>query len=203
MSAPQKPDIQRLLEFQKLLNSFASIERRIDVDHMGKLVPESDTEHSYNLAMTAWFLSEYFPQLNQNKLIQYAMVHDLVEIHAGDTYAYGTVDELASKEAREGTAARRLSEDWLDFPAMAISMQTYEKRLDEESKFIYALDKIMPIMANYLTDGYSWKVQGVSFAQERALKAPKTAVSPEIHAYYLQLDELLSQNPDLFHPTKE
>lgn len=90
-----KPDIRRLLEFQKLLVQFQHISR---VTHIpGSWEAENDTEHSYNLAMTAWFLAPHFPQLDCDKLIRYALVHDLVEVHAGDTYIYADEATLASK----------------------------------------------------------------------------------------------------------
>jgi putative hydrolase of HD superfamily len=76
--------------------------------HNGKYIQENDTEHSYNLAMTAWYLAAYFPELDKNKLIRYALVHDLVEIHAGDTFAFGDAKHIASKSEREAAALNQL-----------------------------------------------------------------------------------------------
>ena len=83
-----KADITRLLELQRLLAAFSQVERMNHRKHADAFVPENDTEHSYNLAMTAWYLAKWFPELNRDLLIRYALVHDLVEVHAGDTYIW-------------------------------------------------------------------------------------------------------------------
>src|SRR5487761_1693983 len=110
----KKPDIHRLIEFQSLLHQFQAIER---VTHVpGKFEPENDTEHSYNLALSAWFLAQYFPHLDRDKIIRYALVHDLVEIHAGDTYIYADQATIDTKKEREHAALLQLEKDWPDFP---------------------------------------------------------------------------------------
>jgi 5'-deoxynucleotidase YfbR-like HD superfamily hydrolase len=70
-----KPDIHRLIELQKLLLQFQSIERVVHVPDNFEY--ENDTEHSYNLTITAWFLAQYFPHLDRDKVIRFALVHDL------------------------------------------------------------------------------------------------------------------------------
>jgi 5'-deoxynucleotidase YfbR-like HD superfamily hydrolase len=74
-----KANIHRLLELQQLLLVFSQVERRNHRKHNDQYIRENDTEHSYNLAMTAWYLAQWFPDLNKDLIIQYALVHDLVE----------------------------------------------------------------------------------------------------------------------------
>ena len=190
-------DIHRLLEFQKLLDQFSQVERRNQRKHNGQYIAENDTEHSYNLAMTAWYLAQWFPDINKDLVIRYALVHDLVEVHAGDTFTYGPEDKLASKEQREQEALLKLEQDWGDFKDMTEAIHAYEERSDAESRFIYALDKVMPIMMIYIHDGYSWNIDEVTVKMLHDAKAAKIKLSPEITPYFDQLHDLLLSRPDL------
>lgn len=145
-----KPDIHRVIEFQKLLLQFAHVERVTHRKHKDSVIQENDTEHSYNLAMTAWFMAEYFPELDRDLIIRLALVHDMVEIHAGDTYIYADTEVLATKRDREAQALQQLKADWSDFPEMTQHIEDYEHRTSAESRFVYALDKIMPMMLIYI-----------------------------------------------------
>lgn len=193
-----RPDIQRLLEFHKLLEQFSQIERIAHRRHHENFVQENDTEHSYNLAMMAWFLSPHFPHLDRDLLIRIALVHDLVEIHAGDTYVYADAAALATKHEREMAALNTLRNDWADFPELIQLIATYEKREPEESKFVYALDKIMPLLMIYNADGYSWKKAGITLKRLDSVKRDKVALSADIAPYYDKLYDLLSKNQRLF-----
>jgi 5'-deoxynucleotidase YfbR-like HD superfamily hydrolase len=192
-----KANIHRLLELQQLLLVFSQVERRNHRMHNDQYIRENDTEHSYNLAMTAWYLAQWFPALNKDLVIKYALVHDLVEVHAGDTFTYGTDAEIASKQQREDDAFAKLEQDWADFGDMTSTIHAYESRLDAESKFVYALDKIMPIMMIYLHDGYSWGVDKVTVKMLYDAKIAKVKLSPEVVPYFEQLHELLLSRPDL------
>jgi putative hydrolase of HD superfamily len=195
----QQPDIHRLLEFQKLLLQFSQVQRVVDRKQGDTYIPESDTEHSYNLALTAWYLSTYFPELDRDTVIRFSLIHDLVEIHAGDTYVYGEQAHLDSKAEREAAALQKLSIDWTDFPEMTEQIIAYETQERDEAKFVYALDKIMPILQIYLGNGHTWKREG-NITPERldAIKRHKVAVSSQIKPYYDQLYALLLDNRQLF-----
>jgi putative hydrolase of HD superfamily len=193
----KKPDLSRLFELQKLLLAFSQIERVVERKHKDAYTLENDTEHSYNLAMTAWFLAPYFPELDRDKLIRIALAHDIVELHAGDTYIYADKELIDSKPAREAAALKRLQEEWPDFTELTDTIHAYEERTSEEAKFIYALDKIMPIFVIYISDGYSWKQRGISVKQMHHVKKDKVAVSKDIKPYYDALQELLLKSPHL------
>lgn len=192
----KKPDIHRLLELQRLLLAFSQIDRVLQRKHGEAYVYENDTEHSYNLAMTAWFLAPHFPLLDRDLLIRYGLVHDLVEIHAGDTDIYAPAHIIATKKARETAAADQLQADWADFPNMHDLIERYEERADAEARFVYALDKIMPIMQIYINEGHTWQVEGITAAKLNAVKADKVALSPEVKPYYDELYALLLASPE-------
>lgn len=193
-----KPPLKRILEFQKLLISFSQIDRRLERKHLDSMRSENDTEHSYNLAMTAWYLCYYFPELNKEKILTYALTHDLVEVHAGDTYVYADRAELKTKASRELAAKKQLKKDWPDFPDMNDTIEEYETRSNPEACFVYALDKIMPVMMIYLHEGYTWKKEGITLPQLHAIKSEKVKSSDIIEKYYFELYKLLDSNPNLF-----
>lgn len=179
-----------------MLHEFQAIERIVDVP--GRDTSENDVEHSYHLAMASWYLADSFPELDKDKIIRYALVHDLVEVHAGDTFAYGTIDELASKESREAAALTQLQKDWKDFSDLGNTIEVYEKKEDQEALFVYALDKIMPIIVILAAEGKTWKDRGITLEQLRISKTPKVALSPQVLPYLNELLEILSKRPELF-----
>jgi putative hydrolase of HD superfamily len=159
---PSKPDIHRLIELQQLLLQFHTLER--NVRHPADFNRhETDTEHSYTLAMAGWFLAQFFPELDQQKVIQLALVHDLLEIHSGDTWAYAEATVQQGKAGREHIAINKLADEWPDFPEMHSAIEEYEARQSNEAKFTYALDKLMPIVLNYLNQGRAWQHEGITF----------------------------------------
>lgn len=195
-----KPGINRLLDLQRLLLAFSHVERRVHRKHHDSITLENDTEHSYNLAMTAWYLCRWFPDLDRDQIIRYAVAHDLVEVYAGDTYIYGDAKELASKQKREADALVRLEKEWNDFPDMTATIREYEKRENNEAKFVYALDKIMPIMIIFINNGHSWKDGDVTVQMLHEAKINKVSESPEILPYFHELHELLLEHPEIIRP---
>lgn len=193
-----RPDIRRLVELQRLLLQFHSIKRQ--VYHTTPDRQETDTEHSYTLAIAGWFLAQYFPGLDTNTVIRLALVHDLLELHAGDTFAYGDRAILSTKADREAAAVQKLAADWADFPDMVHDIRSYEARESAEAKFVYALDKVMPAILNYLNEGDIWRRYHITIDQFIAEKEAKVPVSPEVYAYYTELLAILRKHPEFFAP---
>src|SRR5262245_4469741 len=145
----KQPELTRLIELQQLLLKFRAIKRNIYVP-ANVNEQENDSEHSYDLTIAAWFLAQYFSELNRDKVIRLCLVHDLIEIYAGDTFAYGEKAHIASKQQREAAAAAKLTAEWRDFPDLKDTITEYELCESAEAKFVYALDKIMPAIMNIL-----------------------------------------------------
>lgn len=171
----------RILAFSEMLQTFQKVDRVVRVPGLPDRW-ENDTEHSYNLAMLAWYIVETDKlPLDANLVLKYAMIHDLVEVYAGDTYIYSTdAAHLASKHEREADAARQLTENFPEFQSMHGLIETYEKREDAESKFVYALDKLQPVIHIYLGEGVTWKEMGITLAMALENKIPKMKISPEV-----------------------
>ena len=192
--------LERIIDLQKLLLQFNYLERTLLLPRSAGKGDrnETDTEHSYSLAMIAWYVSQDLDHLDSNKCIRYALVHDLLELHAGDTFAYGDASVQNTKNAREAAAVAKLQQDWADFGDLHEAIQAYEQRSDAESRFVYALDKIMPMIINYLSDGINYQKHGVILDDVKRVKAAKVAVSPEVQALYDELITLFEAKPQLF-----
>jgi putative hydrolases of HD superfamily len=186
-------NIDKLLQFTKAIHDFRAIERRVLTRDSERL--ENDVEHSYTLAMLAWYiLEENDLKLDLKKVLQYALVHDLVEIYAGDTYIF-TKDtkKLESKEEREKEAQNRLKQEFPELKEVHEYIERYEKKEDEESVFVYALDKLEPIMAIYLDKGRTWKRENIDLATIIAYKEPKISLSPLVKEYFDAIVEKLEK----------
>lgn len=128
---------------------------------------ENDAEHSWHLAMMALLLSEYSKEeIDVLKVMSMVLIHDIVEIDAGDTYAYD-LEGNATKRTREERAAERL------FGLLPEDQNTYlrelweefERQETKESKFARTLDCMQPIMLNAASDGKAWKEHEVCLSQ--------------------------------------
>lgn len=200
----KSPDPNRVLKFQRFLIAMSEIERLIhfpDSKNVDRL--ENNSEHSYSLAMTAWYIADYYPKFNKNKLIRYALVHDLVEVYSGDELAIGRSKEAEkAKREREEQALVKLAQDWHDAPSIIEAIKQYEGRTDLESQFIYALDKLMPLFLNILGEGKTWKAY--DFKLEAVLKAKdsKIAISPEVNELWQYFRDYIQQKPDFFNTPK-
>ena len=180
----------------RLLNEFQKVERTILVGHAERL--ENDVEHCYQLALVAWYAVEaYRLPLNADKVIKYALLHDLVEVYAGDTYIFDKDPAVhQSKVQREHEALERIKQELPEFLQMTSIITEYERREDEESNFIYALDKVIAPLNIYLQGGRTWKKYQVTFDQLMENKSPKVKAHPEVERYFLQLKEILEKEQD-------
>ncbi|MEX0748863.1 MAG: HD domain-containing protein [Candidatus Saccharimonadales bacterium] len=194
-----KPDITRILEFQKFLLTFRGVKRTLYIP--GTDEAENDVDHSYFLALLAWFIAPQIDtELDTNKIIKYALIHDLVETYAGDTFAFDVAAQ-ADKKEREHQSLIKIKENFSDFPGMIEAIEAYEQRQDRESKFVYALDKMTPAFLSSLDGGRCWIENEITFEAAGAYDAPKVAISGDVMPYYEALQEYLSSHPEFYHPS--
>lgn len=130
---------------------------------------ENDAEHSFSLAIAAAVLAEYSNEpVDITKVMKMVLVHDAVEIYAGDTYCYD--DEGAkTKKERENAAAEKVfgmlpEEQGREYREL---WDEFERNDTPEARFSNAMDRIQPLLLNYSREGYSWKEHGVSSEQVR------------------------------------
>lgn len=125
---------------------------------------ENDAEHSFSLAIAAAVLAEYSNEpVDITKVMKMVLVHDAVEIYAGDTYCYDE-EGAKTKEAREKAAAEKVfgmlpDEQGTEYHAL---WEEFERNDTAEARFANAMDRIQPLLLNYSREGYSWKEHGVN-----------------------------------------
>lgn len=188
-----KSSLDNLISFAKLIGELQAVERVIRIRESDRW--ENDVEHSYSLAMLAWYILDTEKlSLDRDRVFRYALAHDLVEVYAGDTYIYSEDKELlASKPERERLAAERLLTEFPEVPEMHAAIRSYVAKDDAESRFVYALDKIEPVLKIYLDGGQTWKEKGITFEMLYEHKKDKIALSPEIQPYFDGLMALLKR----------
>ena len=185
-----------MIQFSRLILRFQDVIRVVDLPR-GE-ARENDVEHSYHLAMMAWYLNSSGELgLDVDKVIRYALVHDLPEAYAGDVNAFDA-EGRRGKEQREADAMARIEREFPFGKDITQAVYDYEARSDEESRYVYALDKLMPMLMIYLEGGQTWRADGLDLQQIHENKLDKVALSEPINDLYLQLKAILDDQPQLF-----
>lgn len=154
---------------------------------------ENDAEHAWHMAVMAYLLREY---ANENvdiaKVMIMSLIHDIVEIDAGDTYAYDA-EGLKTQKAREDAAKERifslLPED--QRREMTALFDEFEACRTPESRFAHAMDNLQPLILNSSNGGGDWKEHGVSAEQVYARQS-KTRLGSE--TLFEVSDEIIREN---------
>ena len=128
---------------------------------------ENDAEHAWHMAVMAYVLREYSNQkIDIARVMLMCLIHDIVEIDAGDTYAYDAEGKATQKE-REAAAKERifslLPPDQKE--ELAAVFEEFEANETAEAKFVRAMDNLQPLMLNDSNGGGDWKAHGVSAKQ--------------------------------------
>ena len=150
---------------------------------------ENDAEHSWHLALMAVLLKEYAnEEVDLAKVIPMVLLHDLVEIDAGDTYAYDQAG-LATQRVRETKAADRIfgmlpEDQGIKFRNLWEEFEAYETA---EAKFAHVLDNCQPLLLNDASGGKSWKEHIVHKSQIYKRNEHTAEGSREIWEYMQQL----------------
>ena len=161
MDARLKKQVEFILEIDKEKNIF----RQTQLSGHGR--NENDAEHAWHMAIMAYLLQEYANEpVDIAKVMLMCLIHDVVEIDAGDTYAYDT-EGLKTQKARENAAKERiyslLPED------QKISLQglfdEFEENKTPEAKFAHAMDNLQPLLLNNSNNGGDWREHQVTAGQ--------------------------------------
>lgn len=133
--------------------------------HPDGTTPESDTDHTVMLGLLASaFAARFAPQLDLGKVAQFALVHDLVEVYAGDvvtSHVSFTAADQHTKEEREAEALARIRREFdAEFPWLGATIHAYEQLDSPEARFVKTVDKAMPKITNILNKGATFVPQG-------------------------------------------
>ncbi len=175
--------IQFVMEIDKL----KSILRQTSL--MDNSRRENSAEHSWHLAVMALTLGDYAePNTDLTRVVKMVLVHDIVEIDAGDTFAYDAQGYI-DKEEREQQAATRifglLPHDQRD--ELLALWHEFEAVTTPESRFANALDRLEPLLGNYANGGGSWQKPGVTLTKIQKRMEPIADVSSELGDYVQQI----------------
>lgn len=157
--------LRRRLEFFLETDRMKYVIRRTPVGNVSR--KENDAEHSFSLALLAMVLEEYADDnVSIDRVIRMALVHDLIEIYAGDTYVYDQA-AMETKAAREDAAAEKLfgmlpREQGKEYEAL---WREFDAEETPDARFAACLDHFQPLLMNYYTDGVSWLEHNVCRSQ--------------------------------------
>lgn len=167
--------------------------------------PESDTDHTVMLALIATaFAERYVPRLDLGRVAHFALIHDLVEVYAGDTPTLKISDEdRAAKEAREREALARIDAEFrTTLPWIPRTIEEYESLQSPEARYVKTLDKLMPKMTHILNDskllrdhGFDYKsLQDHFGSQKTTMEATYGHDQPEVIELHVALSELITES---------
>lgn len=162
------------MDWERLEKQFAfcrEIDQEKQIDRQTYLADgsrkENDAEHAWHMAVMTLLLSEYSNEdIDVLRTISLLLIHDLVEIYAGDTYAYDEIGKQSQREREEQAADRlfdMLPEDQGRF--MRELWEEFEAEETGEAKFARTMDHIQPLMLNDASEGKSWQEHGVCLSQ--------------------------------------
>lgn len=150
---------------------------------------ENDAEHSWHLALMVMTLAEYADEpIDVGHTMKLVVVHDLIEIYAGDTPIYDT-ELAASQQEREEAAADRLFGILPEDAGRALRAlwDEFEARVTPEARFAKAMDRLQPLLLNWMAQGGTWRTPGVTADDVRARKAVIGEGSEKLWETALQL----------------
>jgi putative hydrolases of HD superfamily len=183
-SPPPSPRLEQQVRFIVEVDQLKEIFRRTVLTRSRRR--ENDAEHSWHLCLCVLVLAEHagVPDLDVLRVLKMVIVHDLVEIDAGDTFAYDTAG-MAGQHEREARAADRifglLPEDQArGFRAL---WDEFEARETPEARFAAAVDRFQPMLLNAHTEGHAWRQHGVTYPQVVARNQHVEQGSPALWAY--------------------
>ena len=157
--------------FEKQLKFILEVDKEKNIlrqTHLsGYTRQENDAEHAWHMAMMIYILKEYANEdFDVAKAMMMALVHDIVEIDAGDTYAYDNVDMQSSKQ-KEAQAAERIFGILPDDQRKELQalFEEFEACETAEAKFVRAMDNFQPLLLNDSNNGADWRLHGVKKTQ--------------------------------------
>ena len=185
----ENPRLARQLQFILEADKEKNILRQTHLSGHGRR--ENDAEHAWHMAMMIYLLKEYAnEEIDLARAMMTALIHDIVEIDAGDTYAYDT-EGLATQAEREAKAADRLfgllPED--QGRELRQLFEDFEHGATPEARFVKAMDNLQPLMLNDSNNGSDWREHGVRKSQVLGRHATTILGSKMLSDYSMELIE--------------
>lgn len=186
-----KDRLKKQLEFSLEIDKEKNILRQTHISGGGRR--ENDAEHAWHMAVMAYLLKEYSNEdVDIARVMIMCLVHDIVEIDAGDTYAYDEAG-LKTQKDRENAAKERLFGMLPDDQRSELTelFDEFEAFETPESRFAHAMDNLQPLMLNDSNGGADWLEHGVSAAQVYG-RQRKTALGSRV--LFDVIDGIIQEN---------
>ena len=183
--------LKKQLEFSLEIDQEKNVLRQTHLSNRGRR--ENDAEHAWHMAIMAYVLREYSNEkIDIAKVMLMCLIHDIVEIDAGDTYAYDEKNLKTQKERENRAKERIFSILPDDQKAELVSLfDEFEQYETAESKFAHSLDNLQPLILNNSNGGADWKEHGVSASQVYS-RQNKTRLGSE--KLFEVVDEIIKKN---------
>lgn len=183
--------LKKQLDFILEIDKEKNILRQTHLSGHGRR--ENDSEHAWHMAIMAYLLRDYAnTSVDITKVMLMCLIHDIVEIDAGDTYAYDA-EGLKTQKVREDVAKERifslLPEDQKE--ELIALFDEFEDFSTAESKFAHAMDNLQPLLLNNSNGGGDWREHGVS-AEQVYGRQRKTALGSE--KLYEVTDQIIQEH---------
>ncbi len=196
--AEAQPRLFRQLEFIAAVDALKTVERRTRI--LDGTRRENSAEHSWHLALSAMLLAEHAPPgTNPGRAIAMLLIHDCIEVHAGDTFAYDDA-ACAGQHEREELAACRIFGILPEGQSELIRglWDEFETAETPTAKFAVALDRMHPLIQNATNNGGTWREYNVS---EQAVRSRMEPIRTGLPAAWPMVEALIRENIALGHIT--
>lgn len=183
--------LKKQLDFALEIDKEKNVLRQTHLSGHGRR--ENDAEHAWHMAIMAYLFREYANEkVDITKVLLMCLIHDIVEIDAGDTYAYDT-DNLKTQKDREDKAKERIFSMLPDDQKVELIelFDEFESCQSPESKYAHAMDNLQPLLLNNSNGGGDWREHEVTAAQVYE-RQKKTRLGSEL--LYEFTDQVIKEN---------
>ena len=185
--------LKKQMEFSLEIDKEKNIFRQTSLSGHGR--KENDAEHAWHMAIMAYILREYANEkVDITKVMLMCLIHDIVEIDAGDTYAYDA-EGLKTQKAREDAAKQRIfsmlpDDQKTEFISL---FDEFEQAESAEARFAHSMDNLQPLMLNNSNGGSDWIEHGVRADQ---VYGRQQGTRPGSEILYELTDKIIKENID-------
>lgn len=208
MAKKTKPDFHDLeYVLRNLVLPFYGIERAVPLPFVTPRRWENDAEHSWSLAVIACMLAPHIDAtLDVGLVSQFAVVHDLAELYAGDTNVFGPEEHHGTKEERERAALATIAREFAAFPWLVDTLHAYELQQAPEALYVRSIDKLIALVFDYVDQGRYYKEKGLTkelFLEHIERPRAKAKGHKGAFDYHEEALAIILSHPEFFHQPKE
>ena len=185
--------LKKQMEFSLEIDKEKNIFRQTSLSGHGR--KENDAEHAWHMAIMAYLLREYAnEEVDIKKVMLMCLIHDIVEIDAGDTYAYDA-EGLKTQKAREDAAKERIFSLLPDDQKKELMslFDEFAEAVTPEARFAHSMDNLQPLMLNNSNGGSDWMEHGVT--ADKVYRRQSTT-RPGSETLYELTDKIIKENID-------